>query len=181
MPYESLFFKNLKSLTIASDYSCYTHILNNLAISNEALEVFEFEWLRWPNMVDHANETNPLIKYKNLKKIRLNSDFYNFDNLTMLQDLPKLEEVKLKENSRSLDDIISIARNSKALKLLQCDIDGSNMQFGLKFYKKFCSDFANRHDLLIKIIETNISEQIVLSKFQTTLSFDLNGVKRVKY
>lgn len=178
--YEPLYFPKLKWLSIHAHEDHYTHILNNLAISNETLEVLEFNG----KMSVGSNSTNPLTQYTNLKKIHFNSRFF-LNNLSVLECLPKLEVVYLDERKfgRSLQEMIDVVRHNKSLKFVQFESvrDDNDVKLNLKFFKDFCSGFENRDDLVIKMMEHERHRYVEISNKTLCIGDLIDGRKGVKY
>lgn len=173
VPYEPLYFKNLKKLSVFAFGNEVNKLLDYMAVSNSKLKEFQFMGMTTPKeMIAWIGDC------KRLGKLTLDCPYLNEGHLMNVKDMRWLREVHFegKYLHWEPEDIVKFARNNRHLKVMTVESDRKNnsMIFDEKFKQDFGALIQERRKLKIKVLFHQGGREIRMSEtgFSETQLYD---------
>lgn len=150
LPYEPLYFKKLKKLSVFAFGDDVSLLLNYMCISNAKLKEFKFNGMTTPKeMITYIGSC------KRLGKLTLDCPYLDEDGLMDLKNMRWLNEVTFEAKYLHWEpnEIIAFARNNQHLKkmVITSDRKNNSMKFGKEFKEMFDELVRERPKLTIKV------------------------------
>lgn len=163
VPYQPLYFKNLKKLSIFNYGEDISKMLDYLSISNKKLKEFTLY-----GMMPEQNIFSWIGSCTRLDKLTFHCAYLDESNMNTLPEMRYLKTVimDVKQFHWENDEMIEFIRKQKYLRFLKIESDRKNkqMKYGDDFKKIFTELLENRPLLRLKIIFFQDDREIDMSK-----------------
>lgn len=173
VPYEPLYFKNLKKLSVFAFGNEVNKLLDYMSVCNSKLKEFKFMGMTTPTeMITWIGSC------KRLGKLTLDCPYLDEGGLMELKDMRWLREVhfEAKYLHWEPEDIVKFASNNRHLKVMTVESDRKNnsMIFDEKFKQDFGALIQERRKLKIKVLFHQGVREIRMSEtgFSETQQYD---------
>lgn len=173
LPYEPLYFKNLKKLSVFAFGNEVNKLIDYMAVCNSKLKEFKFHGMTTPEeMITWIGSC------KRLGKLTFDCSYLDEHGLMELKNMRWLREVhfEAKYLHWEPEDIVEFARNNRHLKVMTVESDRKNnsMIFDEKFKQDFGGLIQERKKLKIKVLFHQGGREIRMSEtgFSETQQYD---------